>query len=80
MSRHSHISLHNVITKVVVVIRNHPASSKEDRHVLEKVGIEILKDPDGFLSVNKSSIVFSHVAAVPVKQVITDIARLDIIL
>lgn len=52
-----------------------PAYTGLDRSVLEGAGIQILEDPHGFLEVDDASVVISFAAHVPVRQIVTDLAR-----
>lgn len=52
-----------------------PAYTKIDRLVLEGSGIGILDDPQAFLEADESTVVFSCAADLPVKQIISDLAR-----
>jgi hypothetical protein len=57
-----------------------PIYSATDKSVLEASGIKILEDPEGFIAVDDSSVVFTSAPNVPVKQIVTDIARPAIII
>ncbi|WEW58642.1 hypothetical protein PRK78_004110 [Emydomyces testavorans] len=52
-----------------------PAYREADKVTLNKLGITVLEDPEAFLEVDDSSVVFSCAPNVPVKQIIADIAR-----
>ena len=53
----------------------HAAYEEADKQLLESLGVTVLENPDGFLEVDESTLVFSIAAAIPVKQVVADIAR-----
>ncbi|KAL2869688.1 SRR1 family protein [Aspergillus lucknowensis] len=57
-----------------------PAYTERDQSVLEAHGIKVVDDPEGFLEVDESSLVFSCAPNVPVKQIIADIARPAVII
>lgn len=52
-----------------------PANTDIDKSGLERLGIQVLDDPCGFLEVDDSSVVCSFAPNVPVKQIVMDIAR-----
>jgi hypothetical protein len=52
-----------------------PAYTEIDKLVLRDSGIKVLDDPKGFLEVDDSTLVVSICAGLPVKQIISDIAR-----
>jgi len=52
-----------------------PLYTTSDKTVLKNHSITILDDPRGFLEVDESTIVISIAPNVPVKEIITDIAR-----
>ncbi|KAI1118306.1 hypothetical protein F5Y14DRAFT_447182 [Nemania sp. NC0429] len=52
-----------------------PALSPAATKALEDAGIRVLKDPHGFLEIDDQTIVVSISPDVPVKQIVTDIAR-----
>ncbi|KAL4865410.1 hypothetical protein BDV12DRAFT_174676 [Aspergillus spectabilis] len=52
-----------------------PGYTDRDTPVLRSYGIKILQDPEGFLEIDDSSLVFACAPNVPVKQIVTDIAR-----
>ncbi|KIX05454.1 uncharacterized protein Z518_06326 [Rhinocladiella mackenziei CBS 650.93] len=52
-----------------------PAYTDTDRDILQKSGINVLDNPQGFLEVDDSTVVLSFGAEVPVRQIIADIAR-----
>lgn len=52
-----------------------PAYSDADRAVLAELGITAVDDPEGFLEVDDQSAVLSFSPNVPVRQVVTDLAR-----
>jgi hypothetical protein len=51
-----------------------PIYTDIDRLVLEKHGLKIVDDPDGFLEVDNSSLVVSCSSNAPVRQIVTDLA------
>lgn len=57
-----------------------PVYTDVDRAVLESHGIHVLEDPHGFLEVDDSSVVISFSPNVPVRQIVTDVARPAIML
>lgn len=52
-----------------------PAYDAADRTVLAMEGISVLEDPYGFLAVDETTVVISVAPSVPVRQIVTDIAR-----
>jgi hypothetical protein len=52
-----------------------PVYTKTDEQVLKEAGITVLRDPRGFLEVDDESIVISVSPNIPVREIITDIAR-----
>lgn len=52
-----------------------PEYTTADKAVLESNGITVLEDPRAFLDVDESTVVLSFAPNVPVRQIITDIAR-----
>jgi hypothetical protein len=52
-----------------------PVYTDPDKIVLKESGIEVVEDPRGSLEMDDDSIVFSCAPNVPVKQIVTDIAR-----
>ncbi|KAJ5177754.1 uncharacterized protein N7500_000453 [Penicillium coprophilum] len=57
-----------------------PAYTEVDKKILDGEGIEVIDDPRGWLEVDEHSIVLSIAPNVPVKEIITDIARPAVIL
>ncbi|CAI7670689.1 unnamed protein product [Penicillium crustosum] len=57
-----------------------PEYSEVDEKILEEAGIEVIEDPRGWLEVDENSIVLSIAPNVPVKEIITDIARPAVII
>lgn len=52
-----------------------PIYNTVDKTVLGNFGINVVDDPEGFLQVDNSSVVFSCAPNIPVKQVVADLAR-----
>lgn len=52
-----------------------PVYTDVERAILEGVGIHVLEDPHALLEVDQSSIVISISPGIPVRQIVTDIAR-----
>lgn len=52
-----------------------PAYTDQDRAILERAGIHVVEDPQGFLEVDESTVVISICPEVPVRQIVADIAR-----
>lgn len=52
-----------------------PMYTETDKAVLAEVGIAAVDDPQGFLEVDDQSVVLAFSANVPVRQIITDLAR-----
>lgn len=46
-----------------------------DKELLQELGITVLEDPRAFLEVSDESIVLSFGPDIPVRQVVTDLAR-----
>jgi len=59
----------------IICYAQDPAYTEIDKSVLEGSGITVLDDPKAFLEVDDSTVVISCGANVPVKQIISDIAR-----
>jgi hypothetical protein len=57
-----------------------PAYTSQDTTILKDAGFIILEDPEAFLVVDDNSLVFTVAPNVPVRQIITDICRLAIII
>lgn len=57
-----------------------PAYIKTDRKVLQDAGITVLEDPRAFLEVSDESVVLSFAPDIPVRQIVTDLARPAIII
>ncbi|KAI2014338.1 hypothetical protein LOZ39_002320 [Ophidiomyces ophidiicola] len=57
-----------------------PWYSEVDISLLENSGITILDDPEAWLEIDDSSIVFSVASNAPVKQIVSDIARPAVII
>lgn len=51
-----------------------PIYTDIDRVILDKHGLKVLDDPDGFLEVDNSSLVVSCSSNAPIKQIVTDLA------
>ncbi|OWY45010.1 hypothetical protein AALT_g3875 [Alternaria alternata] len=60
----------------ITIIAQDPAYDELDRRALLDlpVPIKIVSDPQGFLAINESSLVFSSYPAVPVKQLVADLS------
>lgn len=52
-----------------------PIYTEVDKKVLAQVNVSVVDDPRGFLHVDDSSVVISIPPDIPVRQIITDIAR-----
>ncbi|KAL5358605.1 hypothetical protein BJX96DRAFT_163863 [Aspergillus floccosus] len=52
-----------------------PAYTSTDRQILQKQGIQVVEDPEGFLQMDEASVVFSCAPNICVKQIVADIAR-----
>lgn len=52
-----------------------PAYSDADKEFLEKRGLVVLRDPQAFLEVDETTLVFTASPNVPVRQVVADLAR-----
>jgi hypothetical protein len=65
-----------LLQKPITIIAQDSAYTQSDRAILSElpVPIETLTDPEGFLAINESSLVFSSSSAAPVKQIIADLA------
>lgn len=59
----------------ITCIVQDPAYTDTDISALYSHGIEILKDPEGFIQADDSSLVFACAPDVPVRQIVADIAR-----
>ncbi|KAI3393355.1 hypothetical protein diail_4436 [Diaporthe ilicicola] len=57
------------------VLAQDPAYTDADRAVLAEAGVTVVDDPQGFLEVDDESAVLSFAPNVPVRQIITDLAR-----
>ncbi|KAM7207200.1 hypothetical protein V8F20_002466 [Naviculisporaceae sp. PSN 640] len=58
----------------VRLLAQDPGYHDADKQVLRRANIEIVDDPDGWLEVDQNTLVFSIRPAVPVRQIIADIA------
>lgn len=61
-------------TSIECVVQD-PAYTEVDKKVLEFLRVTVVEDPQGFLGVTDASVVLSFCPNVPVRQIITDIAR-----
>jgi hypothetical protein len=52
-----------------------PAYTEVDKQILDEAGVEVIDDPRGWLETDEHSVVLSVASNVPVKEIITDIAR-----
>ena len=59
----------------IICYAQDPAYTKIDKSVLEGSGITVLDDPKAFLEVDDSTVVISCAADLPIKQIISDLAR-----
>lgn len=59
----------------ITCLAQDPAYSEADAAVLAGSGITVVGDPQGFLEVDDQSVVLSFSPNVPVRQIITDLAR-----
>ena len=59
----------------IICYAQDPAYTKIDKSVLEGSGITVLDDPKAFLEVDDSTVVISCAADLPVKQIVSDLAR-----
>ncbi|PWY81631.1 hypothetical protein BO94DRAFT_536882 [Aspergillus sclerotioniger CBS 115572] len=57
-----------------------PAYNDVDKTVFQEQGMQVVDDPQGFLEVDESSIIFSCASNVAVKEMITELARPAIII
>jgi hypothetical protein len=57
-----------------------PTYTEVDKLILKEYGITTLEDPEGWLTTDSSTVVISIAANVPVKQIISDVARPAIII
>ncbi|KAJ5558339.1 hypothetical protein N7535_008552 [Penicillium sp. DV-2018c] len=57
-----------------------PDYTEVDKQILGESGIEVIDDPRGWLETDEHSIVFSVASNVPVREIITDIARPAVII
>ncbi|KAL5338627.1 hypothetical protein BJX70DRAFT_366300 [Aspergillus crustosus] len=67
-------------TTSVACYAQDPAYSPTDQAVLQSHGIEVVDDPDGFLRIDDTSLVFSCSPNICVKQIVTEIARPTILI
>ncbi|KAJ7861232.1 hypothetical protein B0H14DRAFT_2506180 [Mycena olivaceomarginata] len=65
---------------VIQCFAQDPIYSDMDKQLLGKHGITVLDDPRGFLQLDESSIVISIAPNIPVKQIVTDLAHLAVII
>ncbi|KAK2596440.1 hypothetical protein N8I77_013330 [Diaporthe amygdali] len=59
----------------ITCIAQDPIYTDIDKVVLSEHGVEVLYDPEGFIEVDDQSVVLSFSPNVPVRQIITDLAR-----
>jgi SRR1 len=52
-----------------------PCYTDSDKSVLEAAGIRVLEHPEAFLEIDDSSVVISSCPNVPVRQIVSDLAR-----
>lgn len=57
-----------------------PAYTNTDKQVLQEAGITVLGDPRAFLEVSDESVVLSFAPDIPVRQIVTDLARPAIVI
>ncbi|RAK99906.1 uncharacterized protein BO80DRAFT_476883 [Aspergillus ibericus CBS 121593] len=57
-----------------------PAYNEIDKEALTEHGMQVVNDPQGYLEVDESSVVFSCASNVAVKEIITELARPAIII
>ncbi|KAJ7868971.1 hypothetical protein B0H14DRAFT_3861367 [Mycena olivaceomarginata] len=65
---------------VIQCFAQDPMYSDMDKQLLGKHGITVLDDPRGFLQLDESSIVISIAPNIPVKQIVTHLARPAVII
>lgn len=59
----------------IICYAQDPSYTKIDESVLKESGVTVLDDPKAFLVVDDSTVVVSCAANVPVKEIISDLAR-----
>lgn len=74
------LTLQNVIgkkvdTEHIACFVQDPEYTEVDKTILSEYGISSLEDPTGFLRIDERSVVVSCAPSVPVKQIISDLAR-----
>lgn len=79
------LSLRDIFAQVnetpgVKCLAQDPAYTDADREVLHNSDITVIADPKGFLEVDESTIMTSFAPNVPVKSIISDIARPAVII
>ncbi|PYI01573.1 hypothetical protein BO78DRAFT_378764 [Aspergillus sclerotiicarbonarius CBS 121057] len=57
-----------------------PAYNDVDKEVLQEQGMQFVNDPQGFLEVDESSVVFSCASNIAVKEIVTELARPAVII
>ncbi|KAI0379264.1 hypothetical protein F5Y04DRAFT_283047 [Hypomontagnella monticulosa] len=77
---HSTLLQRGVLSKTSKRYVQDPAYNRTEKDVLVSEGFTILDDPEGFLTMDDSSILVSISPNVPVKQIVTDICRPGIII
>lgn len=63
------------LSKDIKCVVQDPAYTEADKRILRSIGLTVVEDPQGFLGVTDDSVVLSFCPNVPVRQIITDIAR-----
>lgn len=58
----------------ITIIVQDPRYSAEDRHLLPRLfNIEVVSDPQAFLSIDSSSLVMFHASMIPIRAIIGDL-------
>lgn len=68
-------SMQNIAQQYIPCFAQDPVCNIVDITAAEEAGIKIVQDPDGFLEIDDSTVVFSCAPDTPVRQIVLDLAR-----
>ncbi|EHA26047.1 hypothetical protein ASPNIDRAFT_36526 [Aspergillus niger ATCC 1015] len=73
--RDIYCNMQNIAQQSIPCFAQDPMCNIVDITAAEEAGIKILEDPDGFLEIDDSTVVFSCAPDIPVRQIVLDLAR-----
>ena len=73
--RDIYCSMQNLAQQSIPCFAQDPVCNIVDIIAAEEAGIKIVEDPDGFLEIDDSTVVFSCAPDIPVRQIVLDLAR-----